>query len=74
MNAVFRLTPSELNESFLEMLKRDFNGFTLEIFATKEDETAYLYSTQANTEALERSLAQYEQGNIVSKSANDVSL
>ena len=52
MNAVFHLDASELNESFLQGLKKTFQDRRLEIVVRESDETEYLLSSAANKQAL----------------------
>jgi antitoxin YefM len=67
MVALYKLRAEELDENFLETLKRQFQGREIEISVcdtttSSEDETEYLLRSPANRERLLRALENVRQG------------
>lgn len=52
MQSIYRLKAEELNEDFLEGLKRIFKNKEIEIVVSAVDETEYLLQSPANREHL----------------------
>ena len=66
MFAVYRTTADELNQEFLESLKKAFAHKQIEITVSEADETDYLLRAPPNRERLLRAVQDIEQNrNIV---------
>jgi antitoxin YefM len=66
MQSIYRLKADELNEDFLEGLKRIFKDKEIEIVVSEVDETEYLLQSLANRERLLNALNNVEnQENLV---------
>jgi len=61
MFAVYRTSADELDEQFLESLKKAFAHKEIEITVSEADETAYLLRSPANRERLLRAISDVEQ-------------
>jgi antitoxin YefM len=67
MYAIYRVNADELDNRFLESLKRQFEHKDIEIVVCETeqsalDETAYLLSSPANRERLLKAIARVERG------------
>jgi hypothetical protein len=67
MYAIYRVNADELDNRFLESLKRQFEHKDIEIVVCEAeqsalDETAYLLSSPANRERLLKAIARVERG------------
>lgn len=67
MYAVFKLTAEELDEGFVESIKRQFRGRQIEISVCESageeaDETSYLLQSETNRERLLAAVANVEAG------------
>jgi antitoxin YefM len=62
MHTTYQLHSSELDENFLEAIKRLFADKNIKIVITELDDTAYLSSSEANHERLMRAIRDIEAG------------
>ena len=71
MYTTYHLKEEELNEEFLESVKKLFKNKRLTISVSEEiDETAYLLNSSANLKRLEESVDQVKSGQV--KEFNDI--
>lgn len=71
MYTTYHLKEEELNEEFLESVKKLFKNKQLTISVAEEiDETAYLLNSSANLKRLEESVNQVKSGKV--KEFNDI--
>jgi antitoxin YefM len=62
MNATYRLNVDELDESFVQRIKREFAHRPLEIAVLDQDETEYLLSEPDNRERLLKAVEDVKNG------------
>ncbi len=60
MDAIYHVKADELDESFLDALKKLFKDKEIEIAVSVRDETSYLLRSPANRERLLRAVADVE--------------
>jgi hypothetical protein len=71
MNTIFIVDPAELNQSFIDGLKKLFKGKKIEISVKPIDETEYLLSSEANRKELYKSIQEINEGKTVAFSVED---
>ena len=62
IQSTYQLDASDLDEQFLEGLRRTYAGKKIEIIVSEIDETAYLLSSEANRERLLKAIENVEKG------------
>jgi 23S rRNA G2445 N2-methylase RlmL len=69
VQAIFELDMKELDNDFLDFLKKQFKNAKLKVIV-KEDETQYLMKNKANREFLLNSIREIENNEIVTLKEN----
>lgn len=73
MTTTFHISADELNDEFLQRLKKTFEKKQLLITVEEdEDDTFYLLSTQENKHKFKQSLKELKSGNVVTMSLEDL--
>jgi len=64
MQTTIQLNSSQLDNNFLDAIKKLFNNQQIEIKIRSFDETDYLWSDEANRNHLKESMAEYNRGDV----------
>jgi hypothetical protein len=64
MQTTIQLNTSQLDNNFLDAIKKLFNNQQIEIKIRSFDETDYLLSDEANRNHLKESMAEYSRGDV----------
>lgn len=73
MTTAVKLNANELDEKFLDKVKKLFKNKRIEIRVIEEDETGYLLSTPANRDRLLKTISKIEKGkNLIKVDVNSL--
>jgi len=74
MLAIYHTTANELNFDFIEYLKKQFKGYSIDIIVKEQDETTYLNSSKKNKKYLEEAIEEVNKNKLIHKTPEELGI